>query len=104
MLAHQNVNTLHGHVGQNAVQHVVVVKNHVIVNVTAQMDIHQIFAKTTVNAMVNREKRKIAIRTLNVHQNVNSVRTGNPGCPAQKLAEAEPRADRRNANARNRSI
>ena len=104
MPVHQNVNILHGHVGQNAVQHVVVAKNHVTVNVTAQMDIHQISAKTMVNATVNHEKKKTATRTLNVHQNVNSVRTGNHGCPAQRLAEAEPRADRRNANARNGSI
>lgn len=104
MPVHQNVNILHGHVGQNAVQHVVVAKNHVTVNVTAQMDIHQISAKTMVNATVNHEKKRTATRTLNVHQNVNSVRTGNHGCPAQRLAEAEPRADRRNANARNGSI
>ena len=104
MPVHQNVNILHGHVGLNAVQHAVVVKNHVIVNVTAQMDIHQISAKTMVNAMVNQEKKRTAIRTLNVHQNANSVRTGSHGCPAQKLAEAVPRADRRNANARNGSI
>ena len=84
----QNVNILHGHVGQNAVQHVVVVKNHVIVNVTAQMDTHQISAKTMVNAMANHEKKRTAIRTLNVHQSVNSVRTGNHGCHARKLAEA----------------
>ena len=104
MLVHQNVNILHGHVGQIAVQHVVVVKNHVIVNVTAQMDTHQISAKTMVNAMANHEKKRTVIRTLNVHQNVNSVRTGSHGCPAQRLAEAVPRADRRNANARNGSL
>jgi len=63
MLVHQNVNTLHGHVGQNAVQHVVVVKSHVTVSVIAPMDIRQIFAKTMVNAMENQEKKRIAIRT-----------------------------------------
>ena len=103
MPAHQNVNILHGHAGLNALQHVAVVKNHVIVNVIVQMDTHQIFAKTMVNATVNQEKRKIVTRTLNVHRSVSSVPTGNHGCPAQKLVVAEPRVDKRNANARNRS-
>lgn len=100
MPVHQNVNILHGLVGPNAVQPVVVVKNHVIANVIVRMDILQISAKIMVNAMANQEKKKIAIRTLNVHQNVNSVRIGNHGCPAQRLVEAEPKADRKNVNAR----
>lgn len=75
-------------------------KNHVIVNVIAPMDIHQIFAKTMVNAMVNQERKRIATRTLNVHQNANSVQTGNHGCPAQKHVVVVLRADRKNASAR----
>ena len=104
MPVHQNVNIHHGPAGQNALQHVAVAKNHATVNVIVQMDTRQIFVKTMVNAMVNQEKKRTATRTLNVHQNANSVRTGNHGCPAQKLVAEEPRADRRNANARNGSI
>ena len=101
MPVHQNVNILHGLAGLNALQHVAVAKNHVIVNVIVQMDTHQIFVKTTANVMVSQERRKIVIRTLNVHQSVNSVRTGNHGCPVQKHVVVEPRVDKRNANARN---
>ena len=104
MPVHQNVNIHHGPAGQNALQHVAVAKNHATVNVIVQMDTRQIFVKTMVNAMVNQEKKRTATRTLNVHQNANSVRTGSHGCPAQKLVAEEPRADRRNANARNGSI
>merc|ERR1719454_1923139 len=50
--------------------------------------------------MASHVKKKIATQILNVHQNVNSVQIGNHGCHALRLVVAEPRADKRNVNAR----
>jgi len=100
MPVHQNANIIHGLAGLNVPQLVVAVKNHVIVSVNVQMDIRQTYARITVNAMVNHVKKRTAILTLNVPQNVNLVLIGNHGFHALRLAEVVPRADRKNVNAR----
>jgi hypothetical protein len=100
MPVHQNANILHGLVGPNVLQHVVAVRNHVIVNANVQMAIHQIFVRIMDNVTASHVKKKIATQILNVHQNVNSVQIGNHGCHALRLVVAEPRADKRNVNAR----
>ena len=52
MLAHQNVNTLHGHAGQIALPLAEVVKHHVNVTVNAPRAPHANYVTMVVNAMV----------------------------------------------------
>ena len=52
MLAHQSVNTLHGHAGQIALPLAVVVKHHVNVTANAPRAPHANYVTMVANAMV----------------------------------------------------